>query len=71
MKIIRKQDEDEKILIPEVRFGSDDGEDVDWRKMDDDEFFDADDDELMDETPQDVIDVLGFDPLELFDKDGK
>lgn len=31
---------------------------------------DFDDDEVLEKTPDDVVAVLGFDPLELEDKDG-
>jgi hypothetical protein len=48
--------------IPEVHFGNDEDDNIDWRKVEDDS---QDDDEILKETPQDVIDLLGFDPLEI------
>lgn len=54
--------------IPNVYFGKEDAAKHDWRKDTD---FNAskemeDNDEELETTPQDVIDMLGFDPKELF-----
>jgi hypothetical protein len=47
-------------MLPDVHFGTADGETIDWRKENDDDT--PDDDAELDETPEDVIDLLGFDP---------
>jgi hypothetical protein len=52
--------------LPQAWFGKiDPDSDFDWRKIPIDGIDDDDDEELA-ETPQDVIDMLGFDPLDLF-----
>ena len=49
--------------LPDIHYGTAEGELPDWRKSEDDDE-DPDDEELP-ETPPEIIEILGFDPLDL------
>jgi hypothetical protein len=51
--------------LPDVHFGEATEEVTNWRDKSDED--DADDDEVLEKTPQYVIDMLGFDPLDVFE----